>query len=328
MLRDNLIRRIQALNKAPLKNVPDPKPDEPPDIKGLRRKLGKVASKHNRQLEREPATPVHRSQPIIHSRDVRVSTAHPTSVAESDLGPPVGLDDAVGGLFVQAPMGPGYYLIELPAHTLEADSADVHRRFVSLTGHPDGRAVKRLAAVCGAERIAPDDLLFLDIETTGLGGTPLFLIGTMECFAQEFRFRQYLARDYSEEMSVIAAVSERLAETALLVTFNGKSFDLPYIENRATATGVRLHYPESHLDILPEARRVYRRDLPNCRLQTLEQMICGKHREDDIPSAEIPAAYHEFVRTGNANKIRLILQHNLRDLLTMADLMHRMWGRE
>jgi uncharacterized protein YprB with RNaseH-like and TPR domain len=89
---------------------------------------------------------------------------------------------------------------------------------------------------------------------------------------------------------------------------------------------VKLPRPKSHLDLLHEARRHYGRETPNHKLQTLEQIVCGRTREDDIPGAMIPAAYHEFVRTGNARTIGLILRHNLRDLLTMADLMHRMWG--
>jgi uncharacterized protein YprB with RNaseH-like and TPR domain len=325
---DDLRKRIEALNKKPLNNVPDARPEEPPDIKALRRKLGKVQSRYNQRIARAgPVTPKP-PDPIVYSRTIPAAAAPPQTAHEPDPGPPVALEDAVEGIITEAPHGPGYYHIELPAHDLEADSLYLHRRFVSLTGHPDGQAVERLAAVRGAERITLDEVIFLDIETTGLGMTPLFLIGTMECLQDGFHFRQYFARDYSEEGSVIAAVSERLAQTGLLVTFNGKSFDVPFIQNRATATGVRLRYPESHLDILHEARRCYRRDLPNCRLQTLEQMVCGRCREDDIPSAEIPQAYHEFVRTGNANRIRLILQHNLYDLLTMADLMSRMWGRD
>jgi len=326
MAADDLRKRIEALNKKPLKNVPEARAEEPPDIKALRRKLGKVQSKHNGKPVGTAHAPAAAPDPIVYSRTIPAAPHRPAR--GPDFGPAVALEDAIDGIVAEAPLGPGYYHIELPASDLEADSLYLHRRFLSLTGHPGGHPVSRLASARNADRLEPGEVLFLDIETTGLGITPLFLIGTMESCEHGFHFRQYFARDYSEEPSVIAAVSNRLARTGLLVTFNGKSFDLPFIENRATATGVRLCYPESHLDVLHEARRCYRQDLPNCRLQTLEQMVCGRCRDEDIPSAEIPEAYHEFVRTGDANKIRLILQHNLYDLLTMADLMHRMWGKE
>ena len=322
---EDLKKRIEALNKKPMKNVPETKREDSPDIKALRHKPGKQVS----AARKLPASDQHEIEPVVYSRAVPAAPARTAPRAPSlpDFGPPITLEEAIDGIETEAPAGPGYYLVEMPAQELEGDAHYLHRRFVSLTGHPNGYAVERLSQVCEAERLAPDEVLFLDIETTGLSTTPLFLIGTMECREHSFRFRQYFARDYSEEMSVIAAVSERLSETSLLVTFNGKSFDVPYMHNRATATGLRLGQAKAHLDMLHEARRCYRRDLPNCKLQTLEQMICGRSREEDIPGAEIPAAYHDFVRTGNANKIRLILQHNLFDLLTMADLMHRMWGK-
>ncbi|MCX8053191.1 MAG: ribonuclease H-like domain-containing protein [Armatimonadetes bacterium] len=243
----------------------------------------------------------------------------------SSLAPPEGEENNFGtNAYLDFP----YLHIELPATEFEADSVYIYRRFVSLIGYPGGKAATRLADVRGAKKIHPNEILFLDIETTGLGGcTPLFLIGTMECVEDSFRFIQYFAREYSEERSIIAAVSERLAQTGMLVTFNGKSFDIPFIESRAIVTGVRLQKPKSHLDMLHEARRCYRSDLPNCKFHTLEQMVCGRHRDEDIPSAEIPQAYHEFVRMGDVSKIRLILRHNLYDLLTMADLMYRMWGK-
>jgi len=237
------------------------------------------------------------------------------------------LEEIVEGVVAKASVGSSYFLISKAAAALEAQATTLYGRFVSLTGYPNGRAVEPIAAICRRERIAPNEIMFLDLETTGLGATPLFLIGTMECTNNGFQFRQYFARDYSEEMSILAAASERLAGARLLVTFNGKSFDVPYMRNRCAATGVKLHLPSSHLDILHEARRLYRSELPNCRLQTLERMICGRYRDNDIPSSEIPAVYHEFVRTGDASKIKLVLKHNLYDLLTTADLMSRMWDR-
>lgn len=240
---------------------------------------------------------------------------------------PVMLEEIVEGVVTKASVGSSYFLISKAAATLEAQATKLYERFVSLTGYPDGRALESLGAICRRERIAPNEIIFLDLETTGLGATPLFLIGTMECTNTGFQFRQYFARDYSEEMSILAAASERLAGARLLVTFNGKSFDVPYMRNRCAATGVKLCLPSSHLDIFHEARRLYRGELPNYRLQTLERMICGRQRADDIPSSKIPAVYKEFVRTGDASKIKLVLMHNLYDLLTTADLMSRMWDR-
>lgn len=238
------------------------------------------------------------------------------------------LEDVIDGVVAQAPSGPGYYLIQKPAVELDATADVMYSRFMRLTGYPDGETAERFARACKSERISPEEIIFLDLETTGLSMTPVFLIGTMECNADGLNFKQYFARDYSEEASIVSAFAQKLENTRMIVTFNGKCFDMPFLVNRANMNGIELTVPEFHLDLLYESRRIYKRDLPNCRLQTLEQMVCGRSREDDIPGSEIPKAYNDFVRTGDACKIARILTHNLHDLLTMADLMHRMWYRD
>ena len=112
----------------------------------------------------------------------------------------------------------------------------------------------------------------------------------------------------------------------LLVSFNGKSFDVPYITARAAANGIPCMINLAHFDLLHECRRVWKDVLPDCKLQTLERYVCGRHRYGDIPGAEIPDAYHAFVRTGNASQIADILRHNMLDLITLADIMTQFPG--
>lgn len=226
------------------------------------------------------------------------------------------LEEVVPCRVLVTPTGLTCLEIELPAHEFEAETIRLHRKFVSLP----------LSTESG--RCDPSEIVFLDIETTGLSDTPLFLVGLMECTRECFVLRQYFARNFSEEPGVIAATSKQLERAGVLLTFNGMSFDLPYIQRRATATGVRFITPAIHIDLLHKARRCYSGELPNCRLQTLENMVCGRCREDDIPSAEVPSAYLEYLQTGKVNKIVQVLRHNLYDLITMADLVTRMWERE
>lgn len=313
------------MNKRPMKNVPT---DIGPELGGLRRKLKKQAEAKVTKLTEDkvifPLSDAPKPQPVAYSRATPSTSPPPARNAQ---GPGITLEEAVEGVAIEAPCGCDYYHIEMSAVCLDPDACDLHTCFTPLLGHPAGEAVDRIATICKTERIAPEEIVFLDLETTGLSMTPVFLIGTMECTCDGFVFKQYFARDYSEEAGILSAFSERLRSAAIIVTFNGKSFDVPYLKNRAVATGLKLPHPKSHLDLLHEARRHYGRTVPNHKLQTLERVICGKSREDDIPGSLIPAAYHDFVRTGNARKIGSILEHNLHDLLTMADLMHKMWQR-
>ena len=170
-----------------------------------------------------------------------------------------------------------------------------------------------------------EDLLFVDIETTGLSSSvPLFLIGALRMDGEP-RLDLFLARDLPEERALLAAFSE-LAEGKTLITFNGKSFDWPYIEGRSRAHRLTPATPRAHFDLLHHARRHWKHSLPDCKLQTLELYLCGRTRVDDVAGREIPRTYHEFARTHaengtGAHLMSPILHHNALDILTMAELL-------
>jgi uncharacterized protein YprB with RNaseH-like and TPR domain len=178
------------------------------------------------------------------------------------------------------------------------------------------------AALCRAADGNPEDLLFMDIESCGLAPAPVFLIGLMTFADGQFRFEQFLARDYSEERAILEAFAQRLPSAGVLVTFNGKSFDMNMLRQRSAFHGVEMPSRVAHhLDLLHESRKRWKRTLPNCRLQTLEQCLCGRRRVGDIPGWQIAEAYHSFVRSGDARPIGAIVHHNLLDLLTMGELV-------
>ena len=199
----------------------------------------------------------------------------------------------------------------------------VSQDFKTQISLPDSIICKRIGRSCDVENTGVDDFIFMDIETTGLGNSPLFLIGIMIWDEDGFEVRQYLARNYAEEAAVISFFHDVCAEKQLLVTFNGKSYDFPYIRTRAIANGIPFNLNPAHFDMLHECRRIWKNALPNCKLQTLETHICGRPRYGDIPGAEIPDAYHAYVRTEDAWQIVEVLKHNMLDLVTMADLMTR-----
>ncbi|MBS3821695.1 MAG: hypothetical protein GVY16_10450 [Planctomycetes bacterium] len=177
------------------------------------------------------------------------------------------------------------------------------------------------AALCHVADGGPEDVLFMDTETCGFSGCPIFLVGVMFCRNGQLIFEQFLARDYAEEPPILQAFADHLASHRVLVTFNGKSYDMNMIRDRSVFHGLSLPEEPPHLDLLHASRRRWKRDLPNCRLQTLERFICGRRRQGDIPGSQIPDAYHQFVQTADASAVRDILHHNLLDLLTMVELL-------
>jgi uncharacterized protein YprB with RNaseH-like and TPR domain len=188
-------------------------------------------------------------------------------------------------------------------------------------------------------------MLLLDLETTGFAGTPLFLAGFVEIGAgdvgarehgaraaeaseavvpgatQRSRITQLFARDYSEEAAVVEAIAARLARRPTLVTFNGKSYDLPFLRDRAACHRVALPEPGDHFDLLHAARKRWKSILPNCRLATLEAHMGGGYgRIADVSGAEIPSRYHDAVRRGDPSGLFGVFLHNALDLVTLARL--------
>jgi uncharacterized protein YprB with RNaseH-like and TPR domain len=163
--------------------------------------------------------------------------------------------------------------------------------------------------------------IFMDLETTGFSSTPLFLAGTMFERDGSLCCAQLLARDYSEERALVGLLDRLISGFDVCITFNGRSFDMPYLKERAKYHRLDLACDPSHLDLLHHARRKWKHRIPNCRLATLEWHILGRQRGGDVPGWEVPCIYHEFVHTGDARKLVGVIRHNLLDVVSMAELL-------
>jgi len=164
-------------------------------------------------------------------------------------------------------------------------------------------------------------MLFLDIETCGLQPAPVFLVGLCHIGDRNLVLRQLFARDYSEERAVIAEVERIIGEYDFLVTYNGKTFDIPFLRSRAVHHRIGFSATSPHLDLLWMVRRRWKDVLPNCKLKTLEWRVLRRLRAGDIDGAEIPYAYHEYVKHGQPHRLIPVFHHNLLDLVAMAELL-------
>jgi uncharacterized protein len=178
-------------------------------------------------------------------------------------------------------------------------------------------------------------LLFLDLETTGLAGgagTYAFLVGcgwfeplsASTSQAVCFRTRQLFLSDFSAERALLEAVGELAADLDCIVTYNGKTFDLPLLETRFSLQRMATPFADvPHVDMLHPARRMWRADEVECRLTYLEQVLCGHEREGDVPGFEIPSRYFRYVRSGDVHPLEAVFEHNRLDLVSLAMLTAR-----
>src|SRR5580693_8175297 len=175
----------------------------------------------------------------------------------------------------------------------------------------------------------PAKWLFLDTETTGLAGgtgTYPFLVGIAWWDAGGLEVEQFFMRDFSEEHSLLHELAARLADRPVLVTFNGKSFDWPLLENRFTMTrSISTPRLAAHLDLLHPARALWKLRLGSVRLIELERRVLdasrlGWHREDDVSSSLIPQYYFDYLRGGSSEPLVGVVRHNQMDLRGLAAL--------
>ena len=173
----------------------------------------------------------------------------------------------------------------------------------------------------------PRRILYLDTETTGLGGsgTVAFLVGLGFLTDEGFEVHQYLMRDYPEEPYLLKHVAAGLGKFDVLCTFNGTTFDVPLLESRFLMNRMdRACLELPHLDLLHMCRRLWKLRLGRCNLGRLEEVILGKPREEDIPGSEVPQRYFTYLKTGQMSLLDDILKHNAQDIASLCVLLNHM----
>ena len=237
----------------------------------------------------------------------------------------------------------------LPGETIDTPHGPAWMRTVryALAERPDLAALLHIEpeALAAAGRdgalaaLDPARAAFIDTETTGLTpdtGTYTFLIGvgTFELSGEAdrerldaFVVRQFFMRHPGEERAQLHLVEEALAHCTGIVSFNGRGFDLPMLQNRFILA--RRPFPWirlPHLDLLPASRHVWRGRLESCRLSSLEEHILGVQRtEEDVPGYLIPDIYRQYYLSGVITDMLVrVFYHNLIDITSMPLLAARL----
>ncbi len=192
------------------------------------------------------------------------------------------------------------------------------------------KSLDAAATFCNDDRLAGLDfreIIFLDTETTGLmgAGTIAFMVGVGFFDSEAFVVRQYFLRDHSDEPAMLQLLAELFADRSGMITFNGRSFDLPLLDNRYMMNRMDEQLGDlrerPHLDLLPPSRRLWRSRIGSCSLGSLEQNILGLNRtSEDVPGWAIPGLYMEYLRTRDARDLLRVFYHNRIDMLSMATL--------
>lgn len=182
----------------------------------------------------------------------------------------------------------------------------------------------------GLGKISPGLFLFFDIETTGLSGgagTRFFLIGLLESTEGEMRLVQYFLPNLHSEPLFLRKIAQRFTPQRILVSYNGKSFDYNVIRNRFVMNGLDMETEAAacmHLDLLYSSRRLWKTLCPGFTLSTVERVVLGYGRRQDIPGEMIPDVYFRYLCGRNEKgELESVLEHNRDDIISLSALLIR-----
>ncbi len=183
--------------------------------------------------------------------------------------------------------------------------------------------------LCASSFNDNENFIFLDIETLGFFNQPIILLGLAKVSGNKITVNQYLSRSLGEENAVLSSFLTHVLPESVYVTFNGQTFDIPFIINRMKYYNIKRDIDKVHFDMLHYSRRAWSDELPNCQLTTIERYIFGIERENDIPSGLVPDFYKVYNKTGNIGPLIPIIEHNRQDIITLAKIfsrLHEKWN--
>ncbi|MBN1648611.1 MAG: ribonuclease H-like domain-containing protein [Spirochaetales bacterium] len=166
-------------------------------------------------------------------------------------------------------------------------------------------------------------LVFFDLETTGLSGgagTAIFLAGFGRISGKTLSVDQFFLSDFPGQQDFLGTCLSELDKDTVLVSYNGKSFDMPLFRTKCLMNGLSCNEIE-HIDLLHISRRLWKRLIGSCALGDLEQMILDIQRTRDIPGSLIPERYFNYLRTAEPSLLSDIFEHHRQDICTLAVLL-------
>lgn len=211
----------------------------------------------------------------------------------------------------------GHFLVRRAAYSL--DYRHGHYRLGEL-----GECAAHLAPLAENRALEPEEMLFFDTESTGLGqgaGNVPFMIGLGRFLPGTFLVEQLFIRNPAEERAMLAYLLPLLQQASCLVTYNGKTFDWPLLQTRYVLNRMTDRLPQPlHLDFLHPSRSLWRHTLPSCRLGKVEEEKLGLWREDDVPGSLAPMLYVRYLAEQDPQVIGPVFLHNESDVLSLAGL--------
>jgi uncharacterized protein len=168
----------------------------------------------------------------------------------------------------------------------------------------------------------------LDIESLGLRGSGVFafLVGIGLQHGSRLELHQFLLADPGDEQALLTAALARLDGCSALLTYNGRTFDVPALRARCIVNRLPADPLDArpHCDLLGPVRRLFRDRLGSCTLRQAEIELLAMERIDDVPGSEAPGRYRAWLHGAGPEVLDGVVRHNQLDVCATAVLGARL----
>jgi len=218
----------------------------------------------------------------------------------------------------------GYHTIKhLTKHPKYQEKAKNHLKKTTEPIHAIKTLHKTLGPTCleaikHTHEIKNSETAIIDIETLGLNNQPVILIGIGLPQKNQLKLHQLLTPNPKQEKTILHRANQLLKNKKMYLTYNGRSFDIPYIQKRQEENEIETNNPECHIDLYHYTKKTHK--LSRYTLNHVEQKLLNIKREVDIPSSRIPEYYREYHKQNNIGPLLPILTHNKQDITTLTSL--------
>lgn len=168
-----------------------------------------------------------------------------------------------------------------------------------------------------------EEVIFFDIETTGLSSTfsSIYLISCIYYHNNKWNLIQLLDKTAKDEKIILHKFIELCKLFNVIFHFNGRSFDIPFLRERARR--LNLFFPEDYKDVdLYQMIRPYKTffQLENVKLKTIETYM-GIIRKDLYNGGELISQYYHYVKSSDPSIEENLLLHNREDVTSLLEIL-------
>lgn len=170
-----------------------------------------------------------------------------------------------------------------------------------------------------------NNYLFFDIETLGFHrqSHPVILIGALEIKGNTLQLTQWIGDSIADEKELLETFFDSVTKDTVLVSFNGKRFDWPFLSSRAKKHRILPPTPYEHIDLF----QFYRGGFAHLDVEshTLRELTKTHFQFQSVESREIPALLQDHLtQKTSPGRLQALFLHNEEDLCSMLALEERM----